>query len=344
MTERDDIYGGRERRDQRRMLMTATVISLAAAASGALLFLRPATDTVAGGGQQRTSPIYAQAGGPPPGVPGGPGAPGQPAGAPGGAPPAGGATKPKPRSSFDGVPAILGGSGGGAGGAAAGAPDPGMPGAMPGAPGAAPAGPSGPKPPPIVEGRPAPDPDRDPFVSKYIFPPQRPPAYSFALPIRLAPPYQPEEPKTRDIDPELRLGPLPYVQRRVAGVLYNGGISAILETGTPGMNSIVEIVTPGAQVASGIPGIPYMIVDSITIEEMVLRAPDGRTTAVKLSNLPAGVADALRGSAGGAGMPGAPGGGFPGAPGGGFPGAPGGGFPGAPGGGFPGGAPPPPGF
>ncbi len=207
----------------------------------------------------------------------------------------------------------------------------GMPGGAPGGGGGGAA--SGPKPPPVREGRTAADARRDPFVSRYQFRPPQIPAFAYALPLRLAPPYVPKEPEPASIDPELRLGPLPYVQRRVAGVLYNGGISAILETGTPGLTSRVDIVTPGAQVASGIPGIPYMTVDSVTVEELVLRAPDGRTVSVPLTNLPPGVADSLRGSAGGAGFPGGPPGGFPGSSGPGVPGAPPGvgGFPGGPG-------------
>src|SRR5262249_6142119 len=158
-----------------------------------------------------------------------------------------------------------------------------------------------------------------PFLSLRDFGPLLPPAYSMLAPIRLAklpaPPRPPKNP-----DPNIEFGPLPYVPRRVAGILYNGSVSAILETGNPGPGAEVQVVQPGQKVPSGVAGIPDLTVASITPTQLTLRAEDGRTVNVALSAVPGGMS-----------VQGAPTGGFPG---GGAPGYPGGGYPGA---GFPGG-------
>jgi hypothetical protein len=238
-------------------------------------------------------------GGLPAGV-GGPGGPGQGGGEPGA--PGGGAPAPKPSASvklptsFDNVPPILGGAGAAGGGAPAGAP----------AGGAAGAG-GGAKPKPIQPGKVAENYRPDPFVSRIVFAPTIPPAYTYAVPFRLARPYTPPVVKSRDLPPDLQFGPLPQIPRRVAGVLYNGSVSAILETGTPGPSSAVSIVTPGQTVPSGIPDVPLLTVESITPTSLTLRAPDGRTQDVKLSGAPS-----LQGQGFGSGA-GAPGGG-PGGP------------------------------
>jgi hypothetical protein len=149
------------------------------------------------------------------------------------------------------------------------------------------------------------------------------------VPLRLASYPRPTVDRSKS-RPEEILGPLPFVPRRVAGVLYNGSVSAILETGNPGGDADVRVVQPGAFVPSGVPGLPDFTVESISPNKLTLRSQDRRTVDVNLTNLPAGVADQLRGQAGGGGIPG---GGFPGGAAGGYPGA-GGGFPG--GGGYPG--------
>jgi hypothetical protein len=143
-------------------------------------------------------------------------------------------------------------------------------------------------------------------------------------PIRVASLPTPPKPKPNP-DPNIEFGPLPFVPRRVAGILYNGSVSAILETGNPGPGADVEVVQPGSKVPSGVAGIQDLTVASITPTQLTLRAEDGRTVNVALSAVPAAFSDAFRSQ-------GQPTGGYPG---GGAPGYPGGGYPGA---GFPGGA------
>ncbi len=68
---------------------------------------------------------------------------------------------------------------------------------------------------------------KDPFVSFRIQPYQKPPAYSLiapedTAPLRLAKYPDPPRPK-RNPDPNIEFGPLPYVPRRVAGILIRGG-------------------------------------------------------------------------------------------------------------------------
>ena len=149
----------------------------------------------------------------------------------------------------------------------------------------------------------------DPFVSFYQFIIEKPPAYSLAVPERLAPPARPVEVPAGTTRPEDLL-PLPQVARRVAGVLYNGAITAILETGEP-PNSETAVISPGAKVPSGVPGIPELTVDSIAMDRLILRAEDGRTVEVKLSALPPSVQQSLSSQFGGGGSA-APGGGMPG--------------------------------
>jgi hypothetical protein len=186
------------------------------------------------------------------------------------------------------------------------------------------------KPAPVKNGTPATNARKDPFVSYRILEPQKPPAYSFLAPLRLASVPKPP-PLPRNPDPNIAFGPLPYVPRRVAGILYNGSVSAILETGSPGTGA-VEVVQPGSKVPSGIAGIPDLTVASITPTQITLRANDGRTVNVALSGVPTALAGSLQQGGPGPGAPGGYPGGYPGGAPGGFPGG------GIPGGGGKGGA------
>lgn len=214
--------------------------------------------------------------------------------------PAGGATRggTPPRSTFDLAPESFKKQWGGGGAA---------PGGM---------GTSGVKPAPIQEGRLPSGPRKDPFESKWKAVVQLTPAWNLTIAHRTAPPMKLPEPDLKTGDPNLDLPPLPPVPRRVAGVFYNGAITAILESGNP-PDSIVSIVQPGAVVESGIPGVPSLVVESITMDSLILRANDGRSVEVKLSGLSPAVLDALRqqfnnanpggGMQGGGGMPSGPG-------------------------------------
>lgn len=344
----------------RRVQIGTAVVALALIGSGLFFALgNQGTATDESVTTDTTSPMgpgFAGPDGPGPGVggtmPGGPGAPGTMPGGPGGpgfaagtpgAPPAGtgsGARTPgQLPTSFDDVPAALGGPAQ-ASNQFAQAPPAGAPGGF----GSGAAAPSGPKPDPIRPGRVAAAARRDPFESFFRFVPVQPPAYSFALPLRLARYPRLGDPIANQT-PEQILGPLPFVERRVAGVLFNGQVSAILETGTPGPAASVDVVQPGARVPSGIPGLDDFVVSSITPTQVTLRSNDGRSTTVKLTALPPALADQLRsqaaqsvGGAAGGGFPGGPGGFGPGGPGGIGPGGPGGFGPGGPaGGGRPGG-------
>jgi hypothetical protein len=174
---------------------------------------------------------------------------------------------------------------------------------------------TGGKPPEVKDGQVAAGFRKDPFESfiKVVVP--EIPAYTLALPRRLAAPYVPPAPKETD-DPLKTKGPLPPLPRRIAGVMYNGAITAILETGDPSGDVMHQVIRPGTKVPSGDPQAGELTVESITLRSLVLRADDGRSIEVKLSGLAPAVADALRGqfsqgSGGGAGIPGM-GGGVPG--------------------------------
>jgi hypothetical protein len=152
---------------------------------------------------------------------------------------------------------------------------------------------AGPKPAPIrpnVAERAA---RKDPFIPFYHFIVMEPPASSFIVAERLA--SRPKPPVViQDIPPEEKFGPLPQVERRVAGILYDGSVSAILETGTPGSaDTRVDVIQPGSTVPSGAPNIEDLTVASITPTQVVLRAQDGRTATIKLSNVSAAYADAF---------------------------------------------------
>lgn len=166
----------------------------------------------------------------------------------------------------------------------------------------------------------------DPFESflKLIVP--EIPAYTLAIPKRLASPYIPPAPKESD-DPLKTKGPIIPLPRRVAGVMYSGAITAILETGDPSGQSVEHtVIRPGSRVPSFDPTAGELTVESMTLRSLILRADDGRTIEVKLSGLSPAVADALRGQfgTGSAGSGGMGAGGGPGAAGG-MPGGMGGG-------------------
>lgn len=155
----------------------------------------------------------------------------------------------------------------------------------------------------------------DPFESMIKLVVPEIPAFTLVLPRRLASQYRPVPPEIKDQDPNLYRGPLPPVARRVAGVMYNGAITAILETGEASGAVRHDVIRPGSIVPFGLDGLPDLTVESITMTALILRAPDGRTVEVKLSGLPPAVADSLRaqfgGSATGGGAPSMPGMGGP---------------------------------
>lgn len=229
-----------------------------------------------------------------------------------------------PQDSFADAPAGYGGAAAGGGGRGLGGASsfPGSPGfgsaeggggMSPGvAAGRQPAAVGGDKPAPIVAGHLAPSFRGDPFVSFLRSFVMKPPAYSFIAPIRMA--ARPTPPPPAPVrDPDLRFGPLPVVERRVAGILFDGSVSAILETGAPGAaGTDVRVIQPGATVPSGVPNLEDLTVASITPSLVVLRAQDGRTTTVKLSNVSAAFADQFRSAASGQGAGGGSGQGRPG--------------------------------
>jgi translation initiation factor IF-2 len=150
---------------------------------------------------------------------------------------------------------------------------------------------------PIAAGVRAPGFRKDPFVSYRSIIPERTPAYEFLAPLRVAAQPQPPRPKP-DADPYIAFGPLPFVPRRVAGILNNGMVSAILETN----GADTRVVSPGDRVPSGIAGIDELTVSSITTTQVTLRAEDGRTVSVPLTGSPTAAA-AQQGAGGGGGAP-----------------------------------------
>lgn len=219
------------------------------------------------------------------------------------------------------------------------APDPNaaFPGSGPGGVGGGPvtAAPGAAKPTPIRSGVPATQPRTDPFISFFRVVTPRPPAYLYAQPLRVA-----SYPKPKVVGTVgtavADLEPLPFVERRVAGILYNGSVSAILETGPSGPGGQVDVVQPGSRVESGIAGVPDLTVESIGPTELILRSEDNRRVQVKLTGLPEGARpnNPVGGGTGAGDLPGGPGGSGPSGSGpgaGGFPGGRrgGGGRPGA---------------
>lgn len=208
------------------------------------------------------------------------------------------------QSSFDSAPESMKKLWGAGGGGMAPMSMPGAGGGMGGGDAA------GAKPAPIREGMVALASRKDPFESIFKQVVQITPAWDYVINHRTEAPPKYVPPTTLTGDPDIDLPPLPPVARRIAGVFYNGGITAILESGNP-PDSDITIVQPGAEVESGIPNIPPLVVESITMDNLILRARDGRTVEVKLSSLAPAVRDALRqqfGSTTGSGMGMGPGG------------------------------------
>lgn len=282
----------------RRVQLGAALVGVLAAASAVFFVVGQGAggdegvDDTASAVPAPTAPVGAANPAAPDGGPASPAAPGVPLG---GAAAAATGPAPSRATSFDNLPPGLGGAAG-------------TPGAPP--PPAGGTATATAKPAPIREGQRAPGFRLDPFVSFFRETYTRPRAYTIAPAVRLASYPKPPVPAS-PTDAEQIYGPLPYVQRRVAGVLYNGSVSAILETGPPGPDTDVRVIQPGALVPSGVPGVDDLTVESINPTQITLRARDGRSVSVKLTNLPAGVADALRGQAGGLGA-GDPGGVAPG--------------------------------
>lgn len=168
--------------------------------------------------------------------------------------------------------------------------------------GSTPVGPAKPKPAPIRVGAVAPGARPDPFVTFLRTVSLNPPAYSLIVPGRLA--SFPKFELNENEDSVRQIGPLPAVSRRVAGIVTSNGVTAILESGDPGANVDVQVVQPGAQIESLIPGIEKLTVESITSTGLTLREapPYRRKVEVKLSPLPPGFdRNQLGGGAGGPG-------------------------------------------
>ena len=292
----------------RRVVIGASVVGLAAVAGLVFFFVsqqQPAPEPE----QAATPPAMTTPAVAPSGNPGSPGTttPAAPTGTPT-------ATQvkptgpPKARSAFDGAPASFVFAGGGA---------PGQPVSTTPAPSTGPTDTATAKVPltPIKPNVQAAAFRADPFVSYRIPKIERPGAFNFVAPIRIASRPQPKV-KPATGDPTLDFGPLPFVPRRVAGVLYNGQVSAILETGTPGQDGTqIQIIQPGASVPSGVPGLADLTVATISPTQVVLRAEDGRTVTVPLSAVPDAYISAFRGAVGGDPGTGGAGGGGEGAPG-----------------------------
>jgi hypothetical protein len=87
--------------------------------------------------------------------------------------------------------------------------------------------------------------------------------------------------------------PLPDFQYGLTGIMFNGSISAVLETQI-GNKVLHNYVSPGALIPTNDENIPYLMVDSITTDNLVLKSPDGRTTNVSLSGVPPDVLNDLK--------------------------------------------------
>jgi hypothetical protein len=316
-------------KSRRGMVGGAVTALLVAGGVAAVVLPNQGGSNTASGNGENAPMMLAQMGDPGAGDPsmpsmGGAGMPGMPGAAPGGSAVPTGGTPEKFPNSFSKAPASYGG-GGAAGGMGMGGPMGGMDPMGMGGMGAAPA--TGgvtadfSKLKPIQRNKTAAGYRKDPFDSYRIPKYKDPDAYTLIVPLRVAdrpvPPPPPPNP-----NPEIQFGPLPPVPRRVAGILYNGSVSAILETGTPGSPTDVDVVQPGSTVPSGIPGVEDLTVVSISPTSVILRANDGRTVSVPLSNVPAAYQDSFRnqnlpgqGQGGGMMGPGGPGMMGPGGPG-----------------------------
>lgn len=79
--------------------------------------------------------------------------------------------------------------------------------------------------------------------------------------------------------------PLPSFNYGLTGIMFNGTVSAVLET-RMGDKVLHNYVSPGALIPTNDENIPYLMVDSLTENNLVLKAPDGRITNVSLSGVP----------------------------------------------------------
>jgi hypothetical protein len=119
----------------------------------------------------------------------------------------------------------------------------------------------------------------DPFESNYKNVYHETPAYELALPRRLAP--QQAEKIFTDKNKNILI---PNIPRRVAGIMQSGSVSAILESIIDG-KIYHNYVIPGEKVPSGSKDIPYLTVDAITNNYLILSSPYGSTIKVSLSGL-----------------------------------------------------------
>jgi hypothetical protein len=117
----------------------------------------------------------------------------------------------------------------------------------------------------------------DPFEPRTKLVLQEIPASELALNKRLA-----SYPSYKNVENvKENLLPLPQFQRRITGIMYNGAISAILET-IVNDQILHEVVSPGSKVYSGIKNLD-LTVSTLTKDYLILRADDGRTVKVSLS-------------------------------------------------------------
>ena len=79
--------------------------------------------------------------------------------------------------------------------------------------------------------------------------------------------------------------PLPDFHYGLTGIMFNGNVSAVLETQI-GNKVMHNYVSPGALIPTNDKNIPYFMVDSITTDDLILKSPDGRAINVSLSGLP----------------------------------------------------------
>lgn len=100
-------------------------------------------------------------------------------------------------------------------------------------------------------------------------------------------------PETKLTPQEQSKQPMPDFQYGLSGVMFNGSISAVLETRI-GNKVLHNYVSPGALIPTNDENIPYLMVDSVTMEDLILKAPDGRTTKVSLLGVPPDVLTDLR--------------------------------------------------
>ena len=100
-------------------------------------------------------------------------------------------------------------------------------------------------------------------------------------------------PETKLTPQEQSKQPMPDFHYGLSGVMFNGSVSAVLETRI-GNKVLHNYVSPGALIPTNDENIPYLMVDSVTVEDLILKAPDGRITKVSLSGVPPDVLNDLK--------------------------------------------------